>query len=139
MNGKVLKDLVRGWLHFLKGAIQNNLTPSAVGDDCAAFGLGEAKGAAVAALYKEHFLALSRSMIVQTLSVNELVDMEWKFGVTTATSEAQTVGSTFLQIKLVLDKGAGKQENVFMELSLPQFYAFLHEMEVAKASIETLA
>lgn len=37
--------------------------------------------------------------------VNNLVDMEWKFGVTASTDELRQVGSTFLQLKLTIDKG----------------------------------
>jgi hypothetical protein len=48
------------------------------------------------------------------------------------------VGNTYLQLKLVLDKGVNKAEEIFMELTLPQFYSFLHEMEKAKASLEYL-
>ena len=33
----------------------------------------------------------------------------------------------------------GKLETICMELSLPQFYKFLHEMEKAKTSMEMLA
>nr|ACI68902.1 COMM domain-containing protein 7 [Salmo salar] len=62
-------------------------------------------------------------------------DMEWKFGVTVGTSELQKVGNTFLQLKLVIRKG-NSTENVYMELTLPQFYNFLHEMERAKASMD---
>ncbi len=47
--------------------------------------------------------------------------MEWRFGVTASSSDLDQVGSTFLQLKLVLDKG-GLRENVFVELTLPQFY-----------------
>uniref|UniRef100_A0AAY4D1G8 Nucleolar protein 4-like b n=1 Tax=Denticeps clupeoides TaxID=299321 RepID=A0AAY4D1G8_9TELE len=73
--------------------------------------------------------------IGQTLMVNQLVDMEWKFGVTVGTSEIQKLGNIFLQLKLVIRKG-NTTENVYMELTLPQFYNFLHEMERAKASME---
>ncbi len=72
---------------------------------------------------------------------------------TAADSDMKKVGNTFLQLKLVLDKGVGTEE-VFMgkflytadlvnslkffftELTLPQFYSFLHQMEKAKASLE---
>ena len=57
--------------------------------------------------------------------VNPLVDMEWKFGVTAASSDMKVVGNSFLQLKLVVDKG-GKKEDVYMELTLPQFYSILH-------------
>uniref|UniRef100_A0AAQ4S3C9 COMM domain containing 7 n=1 Tax=Gasterosteus aculeatus aculeatus TaxID=481459 RepID=A0AAQ4S3C9_GASAC len=55
--------------------------------------------------------------------------------VTVGTSEIQKVGNIFLQLKLVVRKG-NSTENVYMELTLPQFYNFLHEMERAKASME---
>uniref|UniRef100_A0A8C4DPY2 COMM domain containing 7 n=1 Tax=Dicentrarchus labrax TaxID=13489 RepID=A0A8C4DPY2_DICLA len=55
--------------------------------------------------------------------------------VTVGTSEVQKVGNIFLQLKLVVRKG-NSTENVYMELTLPQFYNFLHEMERAKASME---
>uniref|UniRef100_A0A8C8JE73 COMM domain-containing protein n=1 Tax=Oncorhynchus tshawytscha TaxID=74940 RepID=A0A8C8JE73_ONCTS len=82
-----------------------------------------------------HYPVLSRLAVGQTLMVNQLVDMEWKFGVTVGTSELQKVGNTFLQLKLVIRKG-NSTENVYMELTLPQFYNFLHEMERAKASMD---
>ncbi|CAB1329464.1 unnamed protein product, partial [Coregonus sp. 'balchen'] len=52
--------------------------------------------------WKFQYPVLSRLAVRQTLMVNQLVDMEWKFG----------------------------------ELTLPQFYNFLHEMERAKASMD---
>jgi hypothetical protein len=72
-------------------------------------------------------------------------------------SEFKQSGSTFLQLKLTLNKGHGN-EDVYMgmykreawrcatiltgdttELSLPQFYDFLKAMEAAKASLEYLS
>ncbi|KAF0036025.1 hypothetical protein F2P81_011337 [Scophthalmus maximus] len=61
----------------------------------------------------EHHAALSRLAVRQTLMVNQLVDMEWKFGVTVGTSEIQKVGNIFLQLKLVVRRG-NSTENVYM-------------------------
>ena len=85
--------------------------------------------------WKSNLIALSRSVVGQTFMVNQLVDMEWKFGVTAGSSDLKVVGQTFLQLKMVVDRG-GVQEDVFMELTLPQFYSFLHEMERAKSTLE---
>lgn len=79
---------------------------------------------------------MTRGAIGNTLVVNQVVDMSWRFGVTTASDELQKVGSTFLQLKLVLDKGNDQKENVHMELTLPQFYQFLNDMEQAKANLD---
>ena len=82
--------------------------------------------------------------------MNELVNMEWKFGVTASSNDLESVGNTFLQLKLVINKGGhggdkddkddsnnnNNKEVVYMELTLPQFYNFLAEMEKAKSTID---
>ena len=140
--------------------------------------------------WKANLASMSRVAAGQSLSVNQLVDMEWRFGgtipsfshtqylppslsgslslclsimlshlpVTAADSDMDKVGNSFLQLKMVLNKGSGT-DKVFMgkfltlnffhnlwfcffsyvELTLPQFYSFLHEMEKAKACLEYLS
>lgn len=51
---------------------------------------------------------------------------------------ALQIGSTFLQLKFVIDNG-GVLENKSVELTLPQFYEFLSEMEKAKTYVEFLS
>ena len=63
--------------------------------------------------WKTNLPSMSRVAAGQSLTVNQLVDMEWRFGVTAADSDIKKVGNTFLQLKLVLNKGAGTEE-VFM-------------------------
>lgn len=82
--------------------------------------------------------SLATASVRTTIMANELVDMEWKFGVTAASNELAQVGSTFLHLKLVIDKG-GHREDVFVELTLPQFYEFLADMEKAKTCIDFLS
>ncbi len=65
-------------------------------------GLTAEKSAVAAQLWRGHFVALSRSMVDQSLLVNRVVDMDWRFGVTAASSELAQAGSTFLQLKLVV-------------------------------------
>lgn len=98
-------------------------------------GLSAENSPHVSERWKANLVALSRSVVGQTFMVNQLVDMEWKFGVTAGSSDLKVVGQTFLQLKMVVDRG-GTQEDVFMELTLPQFYSFLHEMERAKSTLE---
>uniref|UniRef100_A0A3B1K5F0 COMM domain containing 7 n=1 Tax=Astyanax mexicanus TaxID=7994 RepID=A0A3B1K5F0_ASTMX len=88
--------------------------------------LNEDKATHFSDQWRVHNPLLSRLAVGQTLMVNQLVDMEWKFGGKFCSS---------LQLKLVVRKGNSTQ-NVFMELTLPQFYNFLHEMERARASMD---
>ncbi|XP_064632931.1 COMM domain-containing protein 7-like [Lineus longissimus] len=131
-----LKNVIKSLLTIPNSALKKNLSPTHLKEDLVNLGLSEEKASHFSEQYKTNLVALSRSALGQTLMVNQLVDMEWKFGVTAASSELDKVGNTFLQLKLVINKGSNKTENVYMELSLPQFYSFLHEMEKAKASLD---
>ncbi|XP_068161793.1 COMM domain-containing protein 7 [Antennarius striatus] len=130
-----LRNLMKSVLLVPQGALKRNLTVEQMEEDLGSLGLSKDKAAHFSQQWGEHYAALSRLAVRQTLMVNQLVDMEWKFGVTVGTSELQKVGNIFLQLKLVVRKG-NSTENVYMELTLPQFYNFLHEMERAKASME---
>nr|XP_057907220.1 COMM domain-containing protein 7 [Doryrhamphus excisus] len=130
-----LKNLMKSIILVPQGAMKRNLTCEQLKEDLQTLGLHEDKASHFSQQWAEHSAALSRLAVRHTLMVNQLVDMEWKFGVTVGTSEIQKVSNIFLQLKLVVRKG-NSTENVYMELTLPQFYNFLHEMERAKASMD---
>ncbi|MCF8884128.1 hypothetical protein L5849_15660, partial [Erythrobacter sp. SN021] len=94
-----------------------NLAASQVTEDLVTLGLAEDKAAAFQQKWEANQVNMSKGVLATTLMVNQLIDMDWKFGVTAASSELNKVGSTFLQLKLVLDKGHTTDE-VHMELSL---------------------
>uniref|UniRef100_A0AAV2JCF8 COMM domain-containing protein n=1 Tax=Knipowitschia caucasica TaxID=637954 RepID=A0AAV2JCF8_KNICA len=130
-----LKNLMKSVLLVPQGAMKKNLSEEQITDDLLTLGLSAEKAAHFSLQWREHAAALSRLALTQTLTVNQLLDLEWKFGVTVGTSEIHKVGNIFLQLKLVMRKGTST-ENVYMELTLPQFYNFLHELERAKASMD---
>uniref|UniRef100_A0A3Q1EQ85 COMM domain containing 7 n=1 Tax=Acanthochromis polyacanthus TaxID=80966 RepID=A0A3Q1EQ85_9TELE len=130
MSSGPLRSLMKSVLLVPQGALKKNLTAEQIKEDLLTLGKRLNPSS-----WAEHQAALCRLALGQTLMVNQLLDMEWKFGVTVGTSEIQKVGNIFLQLKLVVRKG-NSTENVYMELTLPQFYNFLHEMERAKASME---
>lgn len=136
VNG--LKNITKSLLIFYKAALKKNLSTSHVKDDLVQLGLSDEKASQFSQQWKSQIVAISRVAAGQTLMVNQLVDMEWRFGVTAADSDMRKVGNSYLQLKLVVDKGT-KTEEIFMELTLPQFYSFLHEMERAKSSLEYLS
>uniref|UniRef100_A0A670IDT0 COMM domain containing 7 n=1 Tax=Podarcis muralis TaxID=64176 RepID=A0A670IDT0_PODMU len=122
----------------LLGALKRGLSAEQVRADLITLGLSEEKASYFEEQWKEKSPTLSRLAVGQTLMVNQLIDMEWKFGVTAGSSELEKAGSIFLQLKLVVRKG-NKVEPLYMELTLPQFYSFLHEMERMKTSLECLS
>ncbi|KTF84869.1 hypothetical protein cypCar_00027020 [Cyprinus carpio] len=146
MSAGPLRALMKSILLLPHGALKRNLTAEQVKADLLSLGTIFLHSdhlypfkyichESVFNTWRIHYPVLSRLAVGQTLMVNQLVDMEWKFGVTVGTSELQKTGNIFLQLKLVIRKG-NKTENVYMELTLPQFYNFLHEMERAKASMD---
>uniref|UniRef100_K7F208 COMM domain containing 7 n=1 Tax=Pelodiscus sinensis TaxID=13735 RepID=K7F208_PELSI len=130
-----LKNIVKSILVIPNGALKKNLTSEQVRADFIALGLSEEKASYFAEQWKLNSPTLTRLAVGQTLMINQLIDMEWKFGVTAGSSELEKVGSIFLQLKLMVKKG-GQVEHVYVELTLPQFYSFLHEMERIKTSLE---
>ncbi len=82
--------------------------------------------------------SMSRVALDQTLKINQLLDLDWAFGVCAASDESENLGGTFLKMKFAIDKD-GKREDVLVELTLPQFYNLLTEMEKAKALMDSIA
>ncbi|XP_053106896.1 COMM domain-containing protein 7 [Hemicordylus capensis] len=133
-----LKNIVKSLLLVPNGALKRTLSAEQVRADLITLGLSEEKAGYFEEQWKEHSPTLSRLAVGQTLMINQLIDMEWKFGVTAGSSELEKVGSIFLQLKLVVKKG-NQIEPVYVELTLPQFYSFLHEMERVKTSLDCLS
>ncbi|XP_053310079.1 COMM domain-containing protein 7 [Spea bombifrons] len=130
-----LKSLARSLLLILNGALKHNVTGEQLRADLLALGLSEEKACCFTDEWNSDEPALTQMALCRTLSVNQLVDMEWKFGVTAATSELEKAGNIFLQLKMVVKKGS-RTEPIYVELTLPQFYSFLHEMERAKGTLD---
>ena len=73
------------------------------------------------------------------LKVNEIISLNWTFGVTASTSSLKSVGRTFLQLKLKLkdSEGSGVRD-VVMEMDVKGLYRLLGEMERAKGVMDSI-
>ncbi|TKC42653.1 hypothetical protein EI555_004963, partial [Monodon monoceros] len=80
-------------------------------------GLSEEKATYFSEKWKQNAPTLARWAVGQTLMINQLIDMEWTFGVTSGSSELEKVGSIFLQLKLVVKKG-NQTENLYIVIGL---------------------
>lgn len=85
--GAALKSIIQSILFFFRGELRVNASPNFVKDDLLALGVEAQRTSLVSQKWKEMFLMLSKSVIGQTLVVNEILDMQWKFGVTASSSE----------------------------------------------------
>ncbi len=92
----------------------------------------------VCTIWRENQGRISSSLLSKTLKANALVDLDWNFGVTASTSELDRSGSAYLQLKMTVDKGDGTKD-IFLELSVDQFYNFLSSMEQCKRFLDMVA
>uniref|UniRef100_A0A8C9BWU4 COMM domain-containing protein n=1 Tax=Phocoena sinus TaxID=42100 RepID=A0A8C9BWU4_PHOSS len=122
-----VRSIVKSLLLISNGAVKS-LTAEQVQADFTTLGLSEEKATYFSEKWKQNVPTLARWATGQTLMINQLVDMEWTFGVTSGSRELENM---LLQLKLV-----PQTENLYIELTLPQFYSFLHEMERFRTSME---
>ena len=139
VNEKPLRLLLSSLLYVLSAVLQRNLSADVLTDDLTRLHLTASTAATLSGQYRTAVQQLQAESMRSVLTVNELVDFQWRFGVTAASSEVDRVGQTFLQLTLLLDKGDGGRQNVRMELSLPQFYDFLQQMQSASRQVEKMA
>lgn len=103
---------------------------------CSELGLTETTVNVIIECWDKNSSQLVSCLLKRTIASNQLIDLDWSFGVTAASDELDTIGKTFLQLKLTLDNGEEGTKAIFMELSLDQFYQFLAQMENCKTYID---
>ena len=72
-------------------------------------GLPESHAGPLSQLWRKNLMDLSLGALGTSLTVNELVDMEWSFGVTVASDELETVRFCFLCLCLCFVGGFNLQ------------------------------
>ncbi len=104
--------------------------------NCIKLSFSPESAAVVAQCWQSRAGQVATSLLSRTIKANQLIDMDWSFGVTAATDDCDTVGKTFLQLKFTIDYGDVGRKDVFLELTLEQFYHFLAQMENCKSYID---
>lgn len=136
IGSSVLKSISQGLIVFLQEAMHNGYGMQAMEERCQQLGFNESITKLLIKLWKKKSPQMASSLLLRSLSKNTLVDMDWSFGVTAASDDCDHVGKTYLQLKLTIDKGGEGLEDVFLELSLEQFYQFLASLEKCKSYLD---
>ncbi|KAL5014283.1 hypothetical protein ScPMuIL_008553 [Solemya velum] len=127
LSSAALKNVFKSLLYIPNSALRRNVTPAQLKEDFVNLGLSDDRSSHIEEQWKSKLLSLSKSALSRP-DGQPTCRHGVEIGVTAASSELNKVGNTFLQLKLVINNGNGTS-NVYMELTLPQFYSFLHEME----------
>ena len=107
VNEKPLRLLLSALLFVLSASLRRNLSAELLQEDLQRLQVSPSTASAVSALWRSAFVELSGRAASALLTVNELVDFQWRFGVTAASSTVDRVGRTFLHIQLTLHTGQG--------------------------------
>ena len=122
-------------LAVFREAARRGLTADQLEAELCGAGLSEALSAAASRSWSLQGAEANRALSASAIDASKLVDAEWTFGVTASSSEHAAVGTTYVQLRLAV-AGASGLEYVHMELSLPRFYEFVHDLERAKAQLD---
>lgn len=134
-----IEPCIKSLLRICKDSVKAGRTVVQLQEEMVSLGMAEKQADILVKEWEAHYSFLAQINSEDTVVVNQLLDMEWKFGVCSASSELNTVGNVFLQMKLEIEDSVSGSRSVRFELSLPEFYAFLHEMERIRASLDYLS
>ena len=124
-------------LAVFREAARRGLTADQLEAELCGAGLSEALSAAAGRSWSLLGAEAQRGLSASAIDASRLIDAEWTFGVTASSSEHAAVGTTYVQLRLAVT-GASGPEYVHMELSLPRFYEFVHDLERAKAELDLI-
>jgi hypothetical protein len=149
-----LKTIVRGLLVFLHGGMKDGWSVNELKANCASLDVSAEVTTIIASCWQQKAGQMATALLSRTIKANELVDMDWSFGksllqvtlyfsdyyissgVTASSDDCDHLGKTYLQLKFTIDYGSQGLKDVFMELSLEQFFQFLAQMENCKQYLD---
>lgn len=123
-------------LLFFKFAGKKVLSRVKLEDDLKKLGYDEGVVERIGELWDEQKIGVCKVLIGQMGSAFNLLDLEWKFGVTVGNKIVDTKGESFIQIKMIVQDPELKVNEIFMELSPIQFYELYGELEKIKSIMD---
>jgi len=129
--------MIKTILIIVKEATKRRLTPGQLFGDLQKMKQEAGKASKLCQMWRKGDTPQEEEVNVADVA-KRLVTMEWKFAVTASNSEMHRVGNCLIQIKMILSKGL-TTESVLFEMTLRQFYEFMHQMEKAKLELDSSA
>ena len=83
----------------------HQLNQNDVQTDLVALGLAEDLAGGLATEILNRRQDVGGAMMLNMMRVNPLVDMQWRFGITSSNQDVRHLGNTFLQMVITLDMG----------------------------------
>jgi hypothetical protein len=91
MGGAALKSMVRASLLFLQRGVRAGWAADQVEEACAAVGLSADCAAVFGRCWAQQSSSLTSTLLSKIVSANQLMDVDWSFGVTAASDDCDQV------------------------------------------------
>lgn len=160
---KNIKPVSRSLIIILQEALKNCWHCSRLEDELTALKIPVGTVGELIGVWKSYYHEVTKLLLSQTVAANALVDVDWSFGVTSASDSCDQVctclcacpvcdatslcffenitqiGRTYLQLKLTIDRGDIGLQDIFVELTLENFYHFLAQIEAISKRLAVVA
>lgn len=137
VKASALRGAISEIVSFYSLGQNGGWTSSKLGDHLKSIQCPDNVSSVVVRVWQENQGRITASSLTKTLKANQLVDMDWVFGVTASSDTCNEVGKTYLQLKLTFDQNVGNGgKNMHLEMTVDQFFAFLSSMEQCKQFLE---
>ncbi|KAG1714058.1 COMM domain-containing protein 7 [Nymphon striatum] len=80
VNTTGLQSIIKSLILVPNGALKKNLSGSQINEDLTSLGLSNDRAEVFVKKWNENIATMSKAAQAQTLTVNQLIDMDWKFG-----------------------------------------------------------
>ena len=150
-KAKPVRNFVRSLICILQGIIKYGLSTNSIKEDFLNLGIDNTIVDNWIQIWDKQAALITQVVTDRSIDNQALVDAEWRFGVTVSTDDIAKVGSTFLQMKLTTlhELSPSSTSNTIannntilqqhhLELTIPQFYDLLSQLEKAKSYVEYL-
>ena len=91
IGGSPLKTMVRSSLLFLQRGVRGGWLTDQMRSACEGMGLNAECSEVIASCWDQHSSNLSSSLLSKMVSANQLMDVDWIFGVTAASDDSDQV------------------------------------------------
>ncbi|XP_075887280.1 COMM domain-containing protein 6 [Nelusetta ayraudi] len=90
-------------------------------------------------LWSEHGAVVrSQQELQTTLSINQLVDMQWKLGMAVSSDTCRSLNSPYVSLRLKILEPSGQISYKSFEMTVPQFQNFHKQFKEMAALMETV-
>lgn len=136
-----LQNIIRFLLLTFRAAGKSNLSGddlvSKLGEDSNKWSKGTLQ--VVHRLWSEHGAAVRSQQDLQTtLSINQLVDMQWKLGMAVSSDTCRSLNSPYVSLRLKILEPSGQISYKSIEMTVPQFQNFHKQFKEMAALMETV-